>query len=404
MLKKFFSAVALLALNPKYLVLFGYSFATVWGLAAVFLFLFFLDSEQYALVIVVTALFGIFVNPVAEAIGHWNLRLFPSEASITQNIFLFAILFATIVFYYIFLTKGELFNGGVASLFMFALCSFFGVLSLEFRHILKLRKKIGLMVLLYNVILPILTTVTILAVMKIPSNYIAPELLLFGALLFCHSFLFVVILKLRNTRRNATSNGFLALTKYAAISFSSGQMTNIFILVVAGIASDEKLIEISIILKLANLVIAPNLVNSQVSLPNFRHFMVSGEKFARHNEFYRHRGFTTMVSCGMSVVICSFIFLEQQIFSLDFGLFPSAALGLLFASNIFIVWVGPLSGLMIAHGWEGLASVINVGRVLPFVFGSSLYYDLSIALIVLAFVNICFALSLKILTLRLLED
>ena len=404
MLKKFFAYVPLLVLTPKLLVLLGYSFSRLWSLASIVLFLIFLEPEQYALVIVVSALFGIFVNPVAEAMGHLNLRIFPSEVSIVQNVTFFIGLFTIVVCYYVFIAEGGVLDEGIAPLTMFLLCSFFGIMAIEFRHILKLRKEFGLMVLLYNIILPISTTISIIVIMKLPGNNLSPELSIFGALLFCHSVLFVSIAGLKNTGGIALSKGFIPLIKYTAITFSSGQMTNVFILMIAGIASDKQLVEISILLKLSKLIVAPNLVNSQVSLTNFRHLMVSGKKFNRYREFYRHRSFSTLISSGISIIVSAFIFFEQQIFSLDFGFSPLVAVGLLFASNVFIVWAGPLSGLMIAHGREGLATFLNIARISPFVVSSGLYTDPTIAMIIFAIINIVFVFFCKMVSKQFLEN
>ena len=306
--------------HPKYILLIGYGFSRFWSLINILIYTNFATTDEYAAILIFTALFGVVVNPISEAIGHLNLKIFPSESSIKQNLFLFIVTFCIIYWYYVKIAEGEGLDEDLITILTFVALAYIGTRVLEFRHILRIQKKYYLVVTIYSLALPVATTVMVtLLVLYTLNTVISLHNVILIALVLTYSIFYLITHHLRNAMKYRIKTNLNEVAQYTLITFSSGQLTNIFIIMLASNTSSTLLVEISIILKFSKFIVLPNMINSQIALVNLKHALVSGDVTMLKSIFYEYRAFTTVLATVIAFVLAAIIFINEKMFTLDFG-------------------------------------------------------------------------------------
>ena len=376
------------------LALFGALISRSLGFLSTIIILYLFGAEKYSQYVYTMALFSIIVIPLSEVLGHSITENYPNipfnDKNYSRLIIVICIIYALFEYDHITTISFENISNHVL---MISLC-FLGINFFQKKHILKMQLDIKKQVFIYDIFVPIVIPLTFIVYFFFDVDFIRAV----------YSTLIVAFLAGTLTLQNIAPKesisvkiGYSHLLQYLVITFSSGQIQNVTLLMMADRLTAIEFSILAMTLKFSSLVMIPNIIQTQIVIPRVKKLI--NEKNILHLSFVLNSMRTKAVllataSVPIIMIICT-VTLSSTIINLQ--LTTILLILCICLSQVFLVWIGPVATFYIACRDTLLPTAVNAARIVFVALALNYCSTVNSALIIIVVATIVFGLTLILL-------
>ena len=276
---------------------------------------------------------------------------------------------------------------------MIILC-FLGVNFFQKKHILKMQLDIKRQVLYFDIIVPIIIPLAFIIYFFIDIEFI---LVVYSILITAFIVGAFILRNITSKENAAVKISYAHLFKYLVITFSSGQIQNVTLLLMADRLTAIEFSILAMTLKFSSLVIIPNIIQTQIVIPRVKKLI--NEKDTSNlrcvlNSMRKKAMILAAASIPVIFILCV-VTLSSTIMNLQ-----TTTMYLILCvclAQVFLVWVGPVATFYIACRDAFLPTVLNAARIVFVAVALSNCSTVNSALIIIIAATLIFGAILIIL-------
>jgi hypothetical protein len=383
----------MIKISPSNISLIGNILARKLSFLSTILILSFFGEDIYADYVKIIAIFSLLVMPVNEAYSHAITEKYPTITGFGNNIIITLTIFTVGILLYSYLEDSFSLDSQAITehLFLLLLCCI-GIIWLQERNILKMELKIKKHVFLYDIITPICFPFAFICVNLIGNIHNSLNIVALIAVLSLLSMTFIFRKPREAQKQHISLKKFF---EYYVIAISTGQSTNVILIISSSYLTVSDFATLSIIIKVSTFIITPNIMQTQISIPKTKHMIITNQLGEILNCFHQLRYKSVITSMIIATIVYYFMFI---VFSPQLPTLYNVNakyIALFFMVQVMVVWVGPVSSLSIALGDSLTPAYLNIIKLVSIIFLLTQVSEIDSMLIQLTLITLAYLFALN---------